>query len=872
MEKKRRSPDSGYKRPVQSVQQNLPVQDFYRGTVITKDGRCVKILEVLPVPFFLKKVPERNAVSSAFMQLLKAAPGELHFKSVALPANLSHQIGKAEEAIRTEKNENCRAIGREYLERLGHAEKTGVMRRFFVSFCENIGKAGPDEAVSRIEIESARLRASLYACGNAAGDAEPAELLYLLLNRGKIQNKPFSERLREMQERYAEHSGGTSVPVPAGDLIAPERLSFRDPDYVKADDTYFRFLYIPADGYNSEVVTGWLDEFVNSYVGVDADVFLKRIPKESVINDIRRNIGHSAVNASDSRTNSSGWESASALLKSGWYLRNGLMNDQDFYEMGVILTVSGTDPDEISRKCSELKKTARKYDITLREGRFLSERMFRSVLPLCAPDSKVFSLIKRNALTEGAASVYPFTTFQMIHEEGTYIADDLSTGSPVILDPFNRDAFNNPHIFICGETGAGKSVTVNLLALRSRIRHIPVFILAPEKEDEFRRLCDAVGGQFVSLGAGSSARINIMEIFPKDRRGRETRRLIGGSGAEGSYLSEKISTLMEFFRLFISDMSLEEKQMLDEAIVRTYERFGITNDNGSLWETDERKGYRAMPVLDDLVRTLDEMKVTRLSRITRLLTSGGGRHFNGQTNIDVNNDFFVIGLEHNSPDYLNLSVYAAMDYCWSKIREDRTRNKLFIIDEWWKMAYDPIAANTSLEIAKTARAYGCSMIIATQQMSDILGVENGKYGNAVLNNCAIRILMSMKEKDLESVREMAGLTEAECRRIRNFRQGQGLLIAQDSRMSLQFNPSDTERLLTFTDRDTILAYREMKKEQEYQAERAELIENAEGMDRMFARPEIHTERLFSSQSTADRLLGKVLYTSDEMTDGKEGCA
>ena len=91
-------------------------------------------------------------------------------------------------------------------------------------------------------------------------------------------------------------------------------------------------------------------------------------------------------------------------------------------------------------------------------------------------------------------------------------------------------------------------------------------------------------------------------------------------------------------------------------------------------------------------------------------------------------------------------------------------------------------------------------------------------------------------------------------------------------MSLQFDPSDTERLLTFTDRDTILAYRKMKKEQEYQAEREVLIKHAEGMDRMFARPEIHTERLFSSQRTADRLLGKVLYTSDEMTDGKEGGA
>ena len=97
-----------------------------------------------------------------------------------------------------------------------------------------------------------------------------------------------------------------------------------------------------------------------------------------------------------------------------------------------------------------------------------------------------------------------------------------------------------------------------------------------------------------------------------------------------------------------------------------------------------------------------------------------------------------------------LGIYMAMDFLWSKIKEDRTKKKVLFIDEWWKLAYNPIAAAYSMEIARVIRAYRGAIVFATQQMSDILAIDNGQFGTKVLNNCHIKILMKMEETAQES--------------------------------------------------------------------------------------------------------------------------
>lgn len=835
------------KQIVQSTQQNIPIRDFIDGIVVTSDNRYVKILEVLPVPLFLKKVSEQNKIGDAFASLLKASPPELHIKSVSLPADLSKQIDDVSKNIDKEDNDNCKDMGKEYKMTLENGQRYGVTRRFFVSFPYSGRLKGRNaEEISEItqilNMDADRMAAQFRACGNETVEFDPenpneelARLFYLLYNRNKFLEVPFEERLKEVYEKYIDSYNAEDFFLPPQDYIAPEKIQYSNSKYLIIDDRYYSFLYIPSYGYNPYVTTGWLDNFVNSFSGVDVDIFLKRMQKDDVQGSIKRNIGRSRVSLSETSDITDSYEQSSQTVNAGYYLKNGLASGQDFYYMSVIITVSGNSAEEVANKKDELKKIARQMDITLHDNSFECEKTFNAVLPTGQYDDKLMKKMRRNVLTDGAASVYPFTTFQMIDTGGIYLADDAN-GSPVIIDPFNRYRFNNPHIFICGETGAGKTIAILLLAIRARINHLPVFILAPEKQNEFQRLCEAIGGQFVSIGSGSPQRINIMDIFVPSKEALDNQRAIDGSSSyeKTSYLLEKVATLLEFLELHIKDMTLEEKQILNEAILETYRRKGINKGNDSLWKDKEHTKLKKMPILSDLVKVLSEKEENmRLARVIMLLTKGEGEHFNGQTNINVDNPFFVIGLEHNTTNLLGLAIYMAMDYCWSRIKEDRTERKFLIIDEWWKLAFNPIAAEKSLQISKIARALGCSMVIATQQMSDILAIEDGKYGNAVLNNCATKILMSMKEKDVLSVRDMVGLTNAECSKILRFRAGQGLFVSGDNRLSLKFNPSYTERLLTFTDDATLAEYARFKEMREEEKKNTEFIKSLDMLDDLF---------------------------------------
>ena len=222
-----------------------------------------------------------------------------------------------------------------------------------------------------------------------------------------------------------------------------------------------------------------------------------------------------------------------------------------------------------------------------------------------------------------------------------------------------------------------------------------------------------------------------------------------------------------------------------------------------------------------------------LARMIRGLTRGGGAHFNGKTNVDISNKFFVIGLENNSEEYFGLSIYLAMEFLWTKIKEDRSSSKVLIMDEWWKMAYNPIAAERTMEIARLARAESCSMVIATQQMSDILAVENGKYGNAILNSCSTKIIMGLENKDIQSIREMVELSKEETQSIKEFEKGEALMLTGENRMRIKFSPSKTEQALTFTDQETINKVAIASKKERAEKARQEALKNAKDASDVF---------------------------------------
>lgn len=282
-----------------------------------------------------------------------------------------------------------------------------------------------------------------------------------------------------------------------------------------------------------------------------------------------------------------------------------------------------------------------------------------------------------------------------------------------------------------------------------RRKNIQVFIIAPDKGHEFARACNNIGGTFIQISPASSNCINVMEIRQSDK---VTSELLDGYVSERSELAVKIQSLHIFFSLLVPDMTHEEKQLLDEAMVICYQEKGITHDNQSLFDPIKLGCYRKMPILGDLHEVLlrkEECK--RLANILKRLVNGSAASFNQQTNVDLNNKYVVLDISELSGDLL-IGMFVALDYVWSRTKEDRTREKAIFIDEAWKLlSSNELAADYIQEIYKTIRAYGGAAISASQDLVDYYELNGGKIGRGILSNAKTKIILNLEVAEAELI-------------------------------------------------------------------------------------------------------------------------
>ena len=479
------------------------------------------------------------------------------------------------------------------------------------------------------------------------------------------------------------------------------------------------------------------------------------------------------------------FDDLNGAIHSGYFLKDGLGNNEDFYYLNLLVTVTADSVDELEWKCAEMKKLLLSQDMNVQPCSFRQEQAFLSSLPLVSLEKHLFERSKRNVLTLGAASCYPYTSYEMCDDNGILLGVNKHNNSLIIVDIFDSNVYKNANIAILGTSGAGKSFTMQLMATRMRRKGIQVFIVAPLKGHEFHRACSNIGGEFIQISPASPNCINVMEIRKVDKSVDE---LLDGPGVEKSLLAAKIQRLHIFFSLLIPDMSHEERQLLDDALIRTYANLGITHDNATLDDPDDPEQYRTMPVLGDLYDTLKEVPDTRrLANIINRLVHGSARTFNQQTNVSLDNKYTVLDISELTGDLLTVGMFVALDYVWDKAKENRTEEKAIFIDECWQLIganSNRLAAEFVLEIFKIIRGYGGSAICATQNLNDFFALEDGKYGKGIINNAKTKILLNLEDEEARRVQSLLRLSEAEVMEITHFERGSGLISTNNNNVTV----------------------------------------------------------------------------------------
>ena len=823
-EQKKQSPASGKKkkRRFQSIEDYLPVDKIEHGVIYTTDGRYIKILEVEPINFLLRSSREQLGIIYSFISYLKISPVKLQIKMISKRADINQHLDKARKEMETETDPHCRELQEDYLKFVRNlSSREAVSRRFFLIFEYepfNINrKVTEREILESLETTAQTAKTFLYQCGNEVTDHEnpdefSTDVLYTLLNRSLCVSHPLPERIATVLAQHTKEQAGEEE-IRINEFLSPESLDFRHSGYVLINGVYHSYLYVPSAGYKSQVVPGWLSLLVNAGEGIDVDFYLQRQPKDKVQQRLGQQIRINRSKLKDASDTNTDYDDLDSAIRSGYFLKQGLANNEDFYYMSLLITVTASSLEELQWRIQEMKKLLISQDMDLRTAYFLQEQGFLSSLPLAALDKKLYRLSRRNVLTSGAASCYPFVSYSICDDNGILFGVNKHNNSLVIADIFDSRQYKNANLAILGCSGAGKTFTMQLFSTRMRRKNIKVFIIAPLKGHEFYRACKNIGGEFIQISPASRNCINIMEIRKTDNSVNE---LLDGPSMDNSALAGKIQKLHIFFSLLIPDMTHEERQLLDEALIKTYARKGITHKNESLLDPAHPERYKPMPVLGDVYDVLMESPDTkRLAHILNRLVHGSASSFNQQTNVDLTNKYTVLDISELTGDLLTVGMFVALDYVWDIAKENRTEEKAIFVDEVWQLigaSSNRLAAEFVLEIAKIIRGYGGSAVFATQDLNDFFALDDGKYGKGIINNCKTKVILNMEDEEAQRVKQILHLSETEVMNITHFQRGNGLISTNNNNITVEFKASALEKELITTDRQELLEILERQRE------------------------------------------------------------
>ena len=819
------------KRKDMTLEDYLPIDKIANGIIYTTDHQYVKILEIEPINFLLRSAREQQGIIYSFISYLKISPVKLQIKMISKKADINKHLEQAALELSRETNPHCRELQKDYIQFVKKlSSREAVSRRFFLIFEYepfNVNrKVEEKEILAALETAAQTAKTFLYQCGNQVvthdnEDEFTTDVLYTLLNRTLCTEKPLQDRIADVLARYMKEGRQEELDhIRINEFIAPESVDFRHSNYVRINGIYHAYLLVPSDGYKQKVAPGWLSLLINAGEGIDIDFYLHKQPKDKIQQRLGQQIRINRSKIKDASDTNADFDDLDSAIRSGYFLKAGLANNEDFYYINLLITITASNLEELQWRIQEMKKLLISQDMDLHSCYFLQEQGFLSSLPLANLDKKLYELSKRNVLTTGAASCYPFTSYSICDDNGILFGVNKHNNSLVIADIFDSKQYKNSNICILGCSGAGKTFTMQTMALRMRRKGIQVFIIAPLKGHEFYRACKNVGGEFIQISPASQNCINVMEIRKVDNSVNE---LLDGPTLDASALASKIQRLHIFFSLLIPDMNHEEKQLLDEALIKTYARKGITHKNESLIDPDHPNQYKEMPILEDVYNILMESPDTkRLAHILNRLVHGSASSFNQKTNVDLTNKYTVLDISEltGSSDLLTVGMFVALDYVWDKAKENRTEEKAIFVDEVWQLigaSSNRLAAEFVLEIAKIIRAYSGAGIFATQDLNDFFALDDGKYGKGIINNCKTKIILNMEDEEAQRVKNILHLSETEVMNITHFQRGNGLISTNNNNITVEFKASTLEKELITTDRQELLEIIERQKHKEAKA-------------------------------------------------------
>ncbi|MCA9380867.1 ATP-binding protein [Candidatus Dojkabacteria bacterium] len=532
---------------------------------------------------------------------------------------------------------------------------------------------------------------------------------------------------------------------------------------------YFRSYFVVD--YPSVVNPNWLEPLINFEYPIDISTFYYPKDTGEMLKLLKRRIAEfqATINI-QIKGGQQGDPIIKQKLEDALTLQQQLAaGNEKFFQYGMYLTIHAETLDELDQIAKNLESTAATIGLIIKVATLQQEEAFQTTIPYGWDKINM----TRNLDTTAIASTFPFVSSELTMEKGVLYGINLHNNSLVIFDRFSLP---NANSVVLATSGSGKSYSVKLEAVRSLMLGVDVIIIDPEKE--FDRLCQAVGGEYISFSQDGAQKLNPFELSQLYDQDEDELRF-------------KIRSVSGLIRIMLGGtLTGEEAAILDRAIILTYSEKGITPDKST--------HSKEPPLMEDLYKILNSMAEeeahSMARRLERYIKGSASGVFDQRSTIDIHNTFTVFSIRDLTPDLRPMAMYSMLDFIWTKIKKDK-RKRLLIIDEAWVMMQYEDAAYFVYQIAKRARKYGLGLTTITQDVDDFLSSD---FGKAIVNNASMQLLLKQSPAAIDKLQKVFYLTEGEKSFLLSAGIGQGLFFAGANHVALQVVASENEHNLITT--------------------------------------------------------------------------
>lgn len=594
--------------------------------------------------------------------------------------------------------------------------------------------------------------------------------------------EPSEEELVTIEEEETYRKGTVAV----RDLIAPAAMKV-EPTYIRLGDTYIRSMFVIT--YPRYISVGWNSPILNMSNTLDISMFFYPVESSVILKQLKKKVGAlRAEMQADKEKGAPRDPVKETALKDIEKLRDQLtQGTEQFFSFAYYVTLYADSKDELDSVTDDLETMFGSKLIYSKKVLYQAEQGFTSTLPLGLDEL----LVHNNMNSSPIASSFPFVSSELTSDEGILYGVNRHNNSLILFDRFS---LANANMTVFATSGAGKSYAVKLEILRTLMMGGEIIVIDPERE--YQDLSQAVGGTYVNLSLSSESNVNPFDL--PEPVGQET--------STEDIIRSAVITLKGLLKIMFGGLSTEEDAILDQALLQTYAKKDITPDS-DLSTVDP-------PIMQDLQEVLEGMEgaedlVTKLTKYTDGTFSG---LFNSPTNVNMDNRLVVFTVRDLEDELRPMAIYNLVNYIWNRVRSEMKKRLLIIDEGWWMMMHEE-SAKFIFSLVKRARKYYLGVTMITQDVNDFL---NSQYGQAIVTNSSLNLLMKQDPSAIDNIKETFMLTEGEKYLLLESDVGEGIFFAGRKHAAIKVVASYTEDQLVTTNPEQLMEIEEQKEEYQQQ--------------------------------------------------------